>query len=649
VIRSGRSATPAALSLTGAVAVSLTLIPLIAAPALTGHGGGYTIDQWGFWAAATVVASGVLLAMVRHTQLSGVQRLFPISLFGLALWSFVSISWAHWPQSALVEADRYLFYACTALLVLAAPFTAGRRRVLVGLVGAAAAVPALLLALRLWHSTNTASLFDAGRLVGNVGYAGGLAAAVAVGFWPLVAVASDRTVPRVLRPLSAAAAGVVLATVVPTEARASLWAVALSAVVFLALCPTPIRSGAIAAAALLPTFALWNDLNSVFSSAGAVGGHTVGRAVLLVGLAAGLGGAFQVGLDEVVTLGEPARRALMIAGVVWVCLMTAGAIAAVLVVTNGHPLAAAGRTLRHTVNSVGTGQQAAAQGEAASRFGSLDTGRYELWRVALRGFRDRPAEGFGAGNFGYLNVRIGRPFLFPYQAHSQLLEVASTLGVPGIALYLLALGVPFAACLWVRRSALPRPEQLTAAGAGGSLAYFAIHGQVDWIWQLASCALPAVLLAGAVVGMLPGGREHRRSAVTGWTAAAAGLAAALVLIVPAALAETYLQRSYTEPAPQALRDASRAADFDRLSGRPDLARARALLRTGDAAGALAAARAAAGAEPGFWVAWQMLAVVAAREGQTPLAILAQRRVAQLAPRLPLELRGTIPNAGFDHY
>src|SRR5205085_6452052 len=97
-----------------------------------------------------------------------------------------------------------------------------------------------------------------------------------------------------------------------------------------------------------------------------------------------------------------------------------------------------------------------------------------------------------------LNVRIGRPFLFPYQAHSQLLEVASTLGFPGIGCYLVVLLLPLCACVWLRRSAASRSEKLMVAGAGGSLAYFAAHGQVDWIWQLASCALPAVLLSALV-------------------------------------------------------------------------------------------------------------------------------------------------------
>jgi hypothetical protein len=438
--------------------------------------------------------------------------------------------------------------------------------------------------------------------------------------------------------------------VVPTEARASVWALAVSALVFFALCPTPIRSGAVAAGALLPTLLFWHQLNGVFSSQTGGHPHRVGVAILLTGILSALVAGAQTVLDEFVSLSDASRRAVAIAFSIWVFLLVLFGCVGVFAATDGHPVAWTRHTLQHTVDRVGgESGQATGEGQAGSRFGSLDTGRYDLWKVALRGFRGEPAKGVGAGNFGYLNVRIGRPFLFPFQAHSQLLEVASTLGLPGLALFAIVLGLPLGACAWVRLRAPSRGERLLAAGIGGSLAYFAAHGQVDWIWQLSSCALPAMLLSGVVVGMLPPAPERRRSALTGGVALVTAVGAAALLIVPAALAQRYLERSYHEPAAAALADARRAADLDRLSGRPQLAAARARLRTGDTAGALADARRAAGAEPGFWVAWQLLAVAAAREGDRATAAAAHERVRRLAPRLPLDLRGEVPGPSFDHY
>lgn len=640
------------LSLSGPAGLVLALIPAVAALRLTGHGGGYTIDDWGIWAVVTVLAAGVALISQPVTRLSGVQRVLPLSLAGLGLWSLASAHWAAWPQSALVEANRYLFYAAAVTLVLVAlpPFS-GWRRLFVGLVAAGAALPALQVAIQLWHSPNAAERFADGRLVAGVGYGGGLAAAMAVGFWPLVVLAADRATPRLARPFAALGAGLVLAAVVPTEARASVWALVLSALVFFALCPAPLRTGAIAAGALLPTLAVWHRLNAVFSSVGGAHAHGVGKAIVFVGVASALVCIVQVVIDALVTMPELGRRTVALTTVAGIGLLLVVGSVAGLAATGGHPYGWARHTLQSSVDQVGTGGgQAASEGEAGSRFGSLDTGRYDLWKVAVRGFRERPAEGYGAGNFGYLNVLTGHPFLFPYQAHSQLLEVASTLGFPGLAMYLAVILLPLGACVWVRlSSSWGKTEKLMAAGIGGSLGYFAVHAQVDWIWQICSCALPALLLAATAVTMLPPGSERRRSVWVGAAGLVTALGIALVLILPATLAQRYLERSYAEPADKALSDARRAARFDRLSGRPDLAIGRAKLRTGDNAGALAAARRAAGAEPGFWVAWQVLAQIASRQGDQATARAAQAHVSRLAPRLPLELRAEVPGPSFDHY
>jgi hypothetical protein len=647
-----RSPRRPAVSVTGLLGLALAAIPVLAAVRLAGDGGGYTIDQWGLWGAVTLTAAGIALVAQPRSTLSSVQRLLPLSLAGLAAWSLLSIRWAAWPQSALVEADRYLFYAGAATLVLVAVTTPGWRRLLVAVIAAATAVPALLVTAKLVTSQNALSLFDAGRLVGDVHYGGGLAAAVAIGFWPLVSLAGDRAMPRALRPLAALSAGLVLATVVPTEARAAVWALALSAIAYFALCPTPIRSASIAAGAALPTLALWHDLNSVFS-AGASGNadpDLVGQSILRVALIAAAVGVGQVLLDEAVELPAAGRRVVAIAGTMAACLLLVVGGAAGLAKTNGHPVGWARHSLQSTVDTVGgESGQAASSGQAESRFGSLDTGRYDLWKVALRGFRERPAQGYGAGNFGYLNVHIGHPFLFPFQAHSQLLEAMSTLGAPGLALFLLVLGLPLGACLRVRVSAADRSDKLLAAGIGGALAYFAVHGQVDWVWQIASCALPAVMLSAAAVGMLAPAPARDRRLFLSAPIGLAAIAAAAVLIVPAALAQRYLERSYQEPTAAALRDADRARRLDRLSGRPDLAAARALLRDGDTRDAFAAARRAAGAEPNFWIAWQMLSVTAARLGEPAVAGAAHDHVQRLAPLLPLDLRAELPGSSFDHY
>ena len=124
--------------------------------------------------------------------------------------------------------------------------------------------------------------------MGGVGYGGGLAAAVAIGFWPLVAFASDRSTPRPMRPLAAAGAGLVLADRRPDGgACVGVGAGAVGDRVLRAVPDLRIRSGSIAAWALLPTLGLWHHLNGVFASAGVSHAHTVGVSIMLVGLIAG--------------------------------------------------------------------------------------------------------------------------------------------------------------------------------------------------------------------------------------------------------------------------------------------------------------------------------------------------------------------------
>ena len=123
----------------------------------------------------------------------------------------------------------------------------------------------------------------------------------------------------------------------------------------------------------------------------------------------------------------------------------------------------------------------------------------------------------------------------------------------------------------------------------------------------------------------------------------AALAVALVVVAPAAIAQHYLTASLTAPfLAQALDDADRAAQFDRLSSRPALARARAELAAGDAQAALADARLAVATEPRFWSGWQVEYVAASRAGDMVTARKALHRARLLAPHAPLRLRVVVP-------
>ena len=632
----------------------LPLLPLILPMAcwlwLAWRGGGYTINEWGMWAVVSAVAMAIMLIAVGLPLLGWLPWVSPGALAGLTLLAWLSILWAAWPQNALVEGDRSLFYACVLVVCLLALGRVDGRRVAAGLVVVGVGTIALIEGWALWRMGDV-SAFSFGRLVGGIGYGGGMAALVAVGVWPATAFAADRATPIALRACSGVAAGAAAALVVPTGSRAALVALVASGLIFAALCPTPVRCAAIAVPVLVLIAFRWTDLNSAFAiAAGESQVRAAGSAVMAAALIGGLAALAQSLIDRRVTLGAQSRRLVTGGAAALVGTLAVLLVVAFVAATNGKP----GGWLDDKWQQFQV-QDSPYRGGSDSRFGSVGTGRYDLWRVSVRLFRNHPFDGVGAGNFLYDYAQEGRSEDQPFHAHSQVLEDASTLGLAGLLGLVLALGLPIAAAVRLRFRGASTAERLLAAGLAGGLADFVLHASVDWIWQLAACVMPALMLAAAALASLPRPpgdpppppEGQRRLVMIGGSAAL--LLVVGVAVLPATLAQAYLLRSYGQPEQQAIESARSADNLDWLSSRPQVAIARATLRNGDARAALDASRLAVDREPGFWVAWQMLYLSAQRVGDTELAQEAQRHVRALNPSLRTDFRFTEPPPSYDHY
>jgi hypothetical protein len=653
-VDAARSARDPLPGVTERAAGVLPLLPLVLPMAcwlwLAWRGGGYTIDEWGMWAVVSALAIAIILVAIGPPRLSWLTWVSPAALVALALLAWLSISWAAWPQNALVEGDRSLFYACVLVVCLLALGRVDGRRVAAGLVVAGVGVISLIEAWALWRMGDV-SAFSFGRLVGGIGYGGGMAALVAVGVWPATAFAADRATTIALRAGSGVAAGAAAALVVPTGSRAALVALVASGLVFGALCPTPVRCAVIAVPVLAVIAFRWNDLNSAFAiAAGETQVRAAGSAIMLAALVGGAAALAQSLLDRKVTLGAQSRRLVTGGAAALVATVAVLTLVAFVAATDGKP----GAWLDDKWQQFQV-QDSPYRGGSDSRFGSVGTGRYDLWRVSVRLFREHPVDGVGAGNFLYDYAKDGRSEDQPFHAHSQVLEDASTLGVLGLLALVVALGLPIAAAVRARFRGATTAERLLAAGLAGGLAEFVLHASVDWIWQLAACVMPALILAAAALASLPRPPGEpapppegaRRLAMVG---AAAGLLLVVgVAVLPATLAQAYLLRSYGQPEQQAIESAQSADTLDWLSSRPQVAIARATLRNGDARAALDASRLAVDREPGFWVAWQMLYLSAQRVGDTELAQEAQRHARALNPSLRTDFRFTEPPPSYDHY
>jgi O-antigen ligase/polysaccharide polymerase Wzy-like membrane protein len=120
--------------------------------------------------------------------------------------------------------------------------------------------------------------------------------------------------------------------------------------------------------------------------------------------------------------------------------------------------------------------------------------RPHYWGVAWKEYTLHPITGSGAGTFDSFWLHYRPVSSFARDAHSLYVETLAELGPVGLALVVLALGVPLLA---LRR----RGDPLLAAAAAGYVA-FVLHAGVDWDWELPSVTLTglacgAALLAGA--------------------------------------------------------------------------------------------------------------------------------------------------------
>jgi uncharacterized membrane protein YidH (DUF202 family) len=133
-------------------------------------------------------------------------------------------------------------------------------------------------------------------------------------------------------------------------------------------------------------------------------------------------------------------------------------------------------------------------GVTDTRLQSIQSNRYEYWRVALRAFGRHPILGIGSSGFA-VTWRRERPSPDgALDAHSLYIETAAELGVVGLALLALVLGgVALAARAALRRDAV------LAAGWCAATATWAIHAGLDWDWEMPAVTLVALVLAGALI------------------------------------------------------------------------------------------------------------------------------------------------------
>jgi hypothetical protein len=310
------------------------------------------------------------------------------------------------------------------------------------------------------------------RLAYPLSYWNGTGAFAAIGLVLAAGLAGDPGRPRALRAAAAATGPLLGLALYLTFSRGALGAVAAGLGLLVALVPTAAQlraalivggTGALAAAA---TFAL-PAVETVASGSG----QGAAMLALLVALAAA--GAW---------LAPREARTLPLAP------LRAAALGLLAVAVAGTLLAVTQAERRGGADTPEAG---------AGRLASVQSNRYDYWRVALRSFGDRPLLGEGSGGFRVVWLRE-RPFREAVRdAHSLYLETAAELGLAGLACLLALFGGLAAGAARAHRRAGP----VTAPAIAG-VATWAVHAGLDWDWELPALSLLALVLAARLLATI---------------------------------------------------------------------------------------------------------------------------------------------------
>ncbi len=477
---------PAALR---AVAVAV----ILAGPTILAFRSGGYFDQPRLGAgivAWTLVALGAVLSPVPLPR-SRPGRLAVLGLVALTALVGLSILWAPVRGPAQADLQRLLLYAGAFLagiaflrrpagLRLVEPAFAAGTLVVVGYGLAGRLLPGIV--------TQTASTSAIGRLEQPLTYWNATGMLAACGVVLALRVAAEGT--RDVRMRAAAAAAVVPLGlgVYLSFSRGALLALGLGLVVLVALTRERgqlrvVAVGVVTATAASVAGAL---LPAVRALEGGAGTREREGLVMLVVLVALMGlAAFAQRRLAARPDGAPLSAPRVLAA------------ALVVLLVGGFLFAAGGDGSRG-------GQPR--QGADSRRLTSLESNRYDYWKVAADQFAGAPLAGEGSGSFRVAWRRertIDDPAL---DAHSIYIETAGELGLLG----LLALGLFLAGVAWAAVLAL-RADRAAAAGAVAALAALALHAGLDWDWEMPALALLGVLLAAALVNAAETSTDERAS------------------------------------------------------------------------------------------------------------------------------------------
>ncbi len=460
---------------------------------------GLAFFSGGFFDQPRIVAAIVVWALVAVVAVASPRplprdRAARTALLGLGLlmaWTAISLAWAPIVDAGIDDLQRLVLYA-GALVVATALLRGPALRALepTTLLGTVVLLVYGMSDRLLPHTFTIKHYFSAGsRLEQPLTYWNAMGLVGAIGLVLAACLAADRSRPDAVRVLAAAAAAPVGVGLYLTFSRGALAALGAGLVVLLAVAPTwaQLRSIALVLAVAVVPAVVAGFMPGIVNfdateSARDVQGFILIAVLVLAMLAGGAVAAWacraeRAGAARVTRLPLPRRTGLIAA--------------ALVVLAAGVFVASAAKERREST---------APTRATAQRFGSLQSNRYQYWRVALHTFADHPLAGTGTAGFRVEWLRRRTIGEQAKDAHSLYLETAAELGLVGLALLGTVLG---GVAVAARRALRLAPD--TAAGPVAVVVLWAFHAGIDWDWEMPTVTLLGLAFAGALLALADGG------------------------------------------------------------------------------------------------------------------------------------------------
>ncbi len=486
--------------LPGFVAVGLMLL-------WAEHDGGYDADTW-YWGALLTLALLVVTVIglgSRRAALSRPAALAMLALAAYTAWSYLSILWADVPGWALEGSNRTLLYLLLFALFAVIPWAPGAGLAAMALFALGVGTLAVWILARMAFGHDIAALLIDGRLVAPTGYFNSSVALFMMAALVATTLATRRELPVLLRGALLAVACAALQLCVTGQSRGWLFTLPLVLLASIAVVRDRVR---VTLAAVLPAAGALIPLHRLLTvfeiHQGPALQDAAGRAArisLLICAGVLVAGALLAWAD--VRLGPRRMRpaAQRVLGAAVAAAAIGAASAGVLAATHGHPVAFVQRQWHGFSHESDTA--------TASHFAAVGSSRYDLWRVSLDAFLAHPVGGLGQDNFADYYITRRRTGEDPRSTHSLEMRLLAETGAVGTALFAAFTILAVAAALRSRRVG---SDLAAAVGAAAllPLIVWAVHGSVDWFWEMPALSGPAFACLGLGAAL---GRPRRATSL----------------------------------------------------------------------------------------------------------------------------------------